>query len=113
MIQYNDAITLYDAVIAKDTITATSFIAKSDKRLKTNIKPFKTDKSILDVEVKEFDYINSNIHSLGMIAQDLQKVFPELVMENESGYLSIVESKLVYLLINEVKDLKSQVNSLK
>ena len=50
---------------------------------------------------------------VGCMAQDLQKICPELVDTDEKGYLSIKESKIVYLLLDEVKKLKAEVEELK
>ena len=96
-------------------ITASGFGTTSDIRLKQNIKPYKNKKSILDLDVKEFEYINDVEHKkyIGAIAQDVQEICPEIVYEDLDGYLSIDESKLVYLLLNEVKELKKEVKSLK
>lgn len=90
-------------------ITANTFYATSDRRLKENIVDYKPEKSILDIPVKEYNFIGDDKKHIGFIAQDLQKVFPELVTERTDGYLSIEESKLIYLLIDEVKKLKEKV----
>jgi len=97
------------------SIIATSFGTSSDIRLKQNIKSYKNDKSILDLDVKEFEYINDNTHKkhIGAIAQEVKEICPELVYEDANGYLSIEENKLVYLLLNEVKELKKEIKSLK
>lgn len=97
------------------SIVAQSYGTSSDIRLKQNIKSYKNKKSILDLDVKEFEYINDVEHKkyIGAIAQDVQEICPEIVYEDLDGYLSIDESKLVYLLLNEVKELKKEVKSLK
>lgn len=84
-------------------INATTFNARSDARLKKNIKEYKNDNSILNLPIYEFDYINGNQHTIGCLAQDLQKICPELVHEDENGILSISEIKLLYLIILEMK----------
>lgn len=94
-------------------ITAQSFNALSDARLKTNIKPLTYHNSILDIPVREYDWKKTGEHAIGFVAQELQEVYPELVDENEDGVLSIKETKLVYLLIEEVKKLKKEVEDLK
>ena len=94
-------------------ITATSFYASSDLRLKENIKDYTPDKSILDLPIVEFDFKESKSHQIGCIAQDLQNLFPELVNTNENGYLTIAENKLVYLCILEIKKLKAELEALK
>lgn len=95
------------------TMTATTFNALSDARLKKNIVDYVPTNSILDLPIKEFDYIDSNIHTIGCLAQDLQKICPEIVTEGPDGYLSIAENKLVYLLLAEVKKLKEEISELR
>jgi hypothetical protein len=97
---------------SKGQITAPSFNATSDERLKENITPYKYHNSITDLEVKEFDLKNGNGHHIGCIAQDLQALYPELVHEDDKGYLSIEENKLAYLLLEEIKMLKKRVDEL-
>lgn len=98
---------------ASGQIQAASFNAQSDARLKTNIKPFDYHNSILDVPVREYDWKESGEHAIGFVAQELQEVYPELVGEGEDGMLYIKETKLVYLLMEEVKKLKEEVEELK
>lgn len=93
--------------------TAQTFNAVSDRRLKENIKDYKCKKSILDLPIKEFDYKKTGTHAIGCIAQDLQEICPEIVNIDKDGYLSIQESKLVYLLLQEVKQLKAEIDKLK
>lgn len=88
------------------SISASSFYATSDVRLKTNIKPYTPKTSILDLPIYEFDYKSSGQHTIGCLAQDLQKICPEIVSEDEDGFLHIEESKLIYLLLEEVRRLK-------
>lgn len=96
-------------------IVACGFGTSSDFRLKQNIKSYKAEKSILDLDVKEFEYINDATHKkhIGAIAQDVQEICPEIVYEDTNGYLNIEENKLVYLLLNEVKELKKEIKRLK
>lgn len=96
-----------------NTVKANTFLGISDVRLKENIQDYKCAKSILDLPIKKFDYINGPKNMIGCIAQDLMEICPELVTEDKDGYLSINESKLIYLLIQEVKALKDIVNKLK
>ena len=94
------------------TVTAQGFTATSDKRLKENIESYSCDRSILDLDVKKFDFIKGAKNQIGCLAQDLQEICPEIVSEDKEGYLSIQESKIVYLLLEEVKKLKAEVKSL-
>ena len=49
----------------------------------------------------------------GVIAQEIEKVLPELVKENEWGYKAVKYDKLVSLLIEGIKELSTEVNKLK
>lgn len=117
VIPYNDNWSIGDSSHKWNTLYvnnayATAFYASSDKRLKENIKEFEPKNSILNLPVVEFDFKDSNIHQIGCIAQDLQKICPELVTTNADGYLSISENKLSYLLLLELKKLNNRVTEL-
>lgn len=96
-------------------IQAKTFDAISDVRKKTAIQDYICKKSILDLPIKEFEFIDDETHTknIGCIAQDLQEICPEIVHEDADGYLSIEETKLVYLLLQEVKELKKEIKTLK
>ena len=49
----------------------------------------------------------------GVIAQDVQKVLPQLVRENHGGYLGVKHDRLVGLLIESIKEQQEQINELK
>ena len=94
-------------------INASQFNATSDARLKENFKEYIPEKSILDLPVYKFDFIEGAKDQIGCKAQDLQEICPELVAKGSDGYLSIQESKIVYLLLTEIKKLREEVNQLK
>lgn len=105
--------TLNDISLHSSTFEGNQFIATSDARLKENFEEYHSSKSILDLPVYKFDFINGPKNQLGCKAQDLQEICPEIVHENDNGYLAIQESKLVYLLLQELTELKSEVMHLK
>jgi len=109
------ALQVYGTITASDTIQGKSFDATSDARLKQNIVDYHCEKSILDLPIKEFEFIDDEKHikHIGCLAQDLQQICPEIVHENVDGYLHIEETKLVYLLLQEVKALKEEIKALK
>lgn len=112
MARLNDT-TINGNLSVSGKVTATSFNATSDRRLKTNIRPYLPDKSVVDLNIYEYDFIESDEHSIGCIAQELEEICPEIVNKNQDGYLSIQESKLVYLLLHEVKKLREELNEMK
>ena len=46
---------------------------------------------------------------MGMIAQEVKPVIPEIVYEDEDGYMFLAYDRLVALLIESVKELEQRV----
>ena len=101
------------SITVAETITANSFNAKSDEKIKKNLVPYTPKKSILDLPIYKYNFIGKNETHIGCLAQDLEKICPELVSKDNDGYLSIKETKLVYLLLEEVKKLKAELEEIK
>lgn len=64
---------------------------------------------------KEQHSLDSDTYSpeIGVIAQEVQPEFPELVVERANGYLAVDYSRLIAVLIEAVKELAEEVDSLK
>tara|TARA_R110001632_G_scaffold99067_1_gene205750 strand:- start:385 stop:1398 length:1014 start_codon:yes stop_codon:yes gene_type:complete len=86
-------------------------IAYSDKKLKTNIKTLDGSK-VYKMRGVSFDRIDTGKHSSGVIAQEIQKIAPELVKDN-SGTLAVAYGNLTGYLIEAVKELKKEIDTLK
>jgi hypothetical protein len=93
----------------------------SDIRLKTNIQriPNSMDK-ILKISGNTFQWLSGfdEIHShsgndVGVIAQEIESVLPEIVVTRDNGYKGVHYEKLVALLIEGMKELQSQIDELK
>jgi hypothetical protein len=50
---------------------------------------------------------------LGVIAQELQQVLPECVKTESTGVMSVDSDNLTWYMINAIKELKAEVDSLK
>jgi hypothetical protein len=93
--------------------------APSDKRYKENIKPIESalDKAVklqgVTFDWKESDSILDIKEDIGFIAQDVQKVVPELVRENEDGKLSLRYQGVTPILLEAIKELKAEIDLLK
>ena len=96
----------------------------SDKRLKENIKPLDNalDK-VLQINGIEFDSkqltkkekktIHGNEgHDVGVIAQEIEEVLPEVVTTRDTGYKAVKYEKIVPLLIEAIKEQQQQINKL-
>lgn len=96
------------------TIAAWAFIYNSDKRLKTNIKDLNDSNDILKISAKRFDWKdekNKQVpkNDIWVIAQDVEKYFPEFVETNENWIKAVNYPKLVVPLIWVVKDQQTQI----
>ena len=96
-----------------------AFGTPSDKRLKENIKPIESAlEKAMKLQGVTFDWKKSNSElnikeDIGFIAQDIQKVVPELVRENENGMLSMRHQGIAPILLEAIKELKAEIEELK
>ena len=99
--------------------------ASSDKRLKENIRPipWALDK-VKQINGVYFDWIpltdeeRYNIHpheghDIGVIAQEIEEILPELVTTRDNGYKAVKYEKIVALLIEAIKEQQSEIDQLK
>lgn len=100
-------LTVQGSIYAADNVTA-----YSDIRLKKNIKPIGNalDK-VLSLTGYTFDM--NGKRNTGVIAQELRKVLPEAVVEDDKGYLSVAYGNIVGLLINAIKEQQRQIDELR
>ena len=88
----------------------------SDARLKANITSLgNTLPKLLLLDGKKYTLKNNEtIEKIGLLAQDVQKLFPQLVKESEnSQILSLFYQGLVPILINAIKDQQKQLEELR
>ena len=95
--------------------TATGNItAYSDERVKANIQ--KIDNALDKVnQLNGYTFDRTDVdmpRQTGVIAQEIQKVLPEAVVESEDGQLSVAYGNLVGLLIEAVNELTNKVKAL-
>ena len=89
----------------------------SDERLKDNIElipqPIEKIKQIKGVSFDWNERSSFTGHDIGVVAQDIEAILPELVRTNGAGFKAVRYEKLVALLIEGIKDLQEQVDELK
>jgi hypothetical protein len=94
------------------TVTATDFNSTSDIALKENVQVVQNPIDIVSqLRGVTFDWKNNSKSSIGVIAQELQKVLPQLV--NEGEVKSVNYNGLIGVLIEAVKELSAEVEQLK
>ena len=106
------SVTSNGAINAAGDITA--FYNSSDERLKENITIIDNalDK-VSTLKGVNFNYIASGIQSTGLIAQDVERVLPEAVFEDDDGHKGIRYQITVGLLVEAIKELKAEIEELK
>ena len=91
--------------------------AYSDARLKDNIKPISNALTKLD-KISGNTYTRNDLEDTdkkyaGVIAQEVEAVLPEAVVEADDGTKAVDYNATIALLIEAVKELKAEVNKLK
>ena len=99
---------------ATGTLSSTILTASSDARLKENVQPILNalDK-VLALEGVLFNRIGSTVVEIGVIAQQVETVVPELVFTDDNGFKSVAYGNTVALLIEAIKEQQIQINELK
>jgi hypothetical protein len=92
----------------------------SDERLKTNIEPITGSLNMLKqingyyFDWKEMPGIHENEgRDIGVIAQEIESILPEIVTTRNNGYKAVKYEKLVALLIQAINEQQEQINELK
>ena len=97
------------------TIIATKFLYGSDSRLKRDIQPLEQalDKALKLQGVSYYwkDSAKGESQQIGLIAQQVEKVYPQLVSTGSGGYKSVHYGNVVAILIEAIKQQQQQIKS--
>lgn len=94
---------------ASGTVTA-----NSDERLKENVETIEDAlEKVKQLRGVEYDHKKTGDHCLGVIAQEVEKIVPDVVYEDALGVKSVAYMNMVALLIEAVKDQQKQIDELK
>ena len=117
---FTGSVFMTGSLIVTGSITATGDItafASSDERLKDNITPIEGAlEKINQIGGYGFDWNDNSEHSghdVGVIAQEIEKVLPEVVVDRDNGYKAVRYDKIVALLINAIKEQQLQIDELR
>ncbi|MEM9300396.1 MAG: tail fiber domain-containing protein, partial [Bacteroidota bacterium] len=95
------------------SVLANAYLLTSDNRFKKNVKSIENNQSKLydlrgvsyEMDRESFkNYDFDDKKHFGLIAQEVREVFPEIVHENQSGYLSVDYMSLIPILIEALKN---------
>jgi len=96
------------------TLTSTIVTASSDARLKENVKPITGALALVQqLEGVLFNRIGQTREEIGVIAQQVEAVVPQLVFTDEAGMKSVAYANTVALLIEAIKEQQVQIEELK
>jgi hypothetical protein len=94
------------------SITATQYTSTSDISLKENVITIENAlKKVLSLRGVEYDRIESGEHQIGVIAQEVEKIIPEVVYGDEIK--SVAYANIVALLIEAIKEQQKEIEELK
>ena len=101
-------------VTVTGTVTAASFVATSDYRVKDNVKEMDENYSIDNLRPVHYDNQLTRKHDIGFIAHEVQEIFPFLVNGLKDGpqNQSLNYIGLIGLLVKEIQELKDTVTKL-
>jgi len=106
------------ASISIETNGDITAFAASDKRLKNNIKPIQNPlEKLKKINGYTFDWIEKkDIHSnkgndIGVIAQEIEEVLPEITTTRDNGYKAVRYEKLTPFLISCIKEQQKQIEN--
>lgn len=105
--------TVSGSLTVNNALKAASITATSDIRLKNIINRYSTQSALYNLSAVDFSFKGSDdsVHT-GLIAQEVQKLYPALVKEDERGYLSIDYCGVTALLVNDMKHLLNKISRL-
>jgi hypothetical protein len=96
---------------ANGNITISGTVSQgSDARLKTDVETIDGSKVF---DMRGVSFTKAGKKGAGVIAQELQEIAPELVHEDQDGVLSVAYGDIVGYLIEAIKTLKQEIESIK
>ena len=111
-------ITPYDqtktVMIPKDLLVIHSIINPSDVNLKDNIEKIDvTDFEKLNPVSFTFKDDDQNKKHFGLIAQELETIYPELVVNSEIGFKAVNYTELIPIMLAQMKNMQTEIDKLK
>ena len=101
-----------DTTVSNDLTVSGDVVISSDARLKSNIVSLgSTLPKLLQIDGKSYEMKGKQ--KIGVLAQEIKEVFPELVTKDDNEMLAVNYQGLVPVLINALKEQQSEIDRLK
>ena len=102
-----------DTTVSNNLTVSGDIVVSSDARLKANIVSLgSTLAKLLLIDGKRYKMKKNGKQKIGVLAQDIQKVFPELVTTDDKEMLAVNYQGLVPVLINALKEQDDKISRL-
>lgn len=99
-----------NSLIVDQNITASNLNQLSDIKLKSNIKPLTNSLDKVE-QLRGVSYLFNNQQNIGLIAQEVEKIIPEVVNEH-NDCKTIAYGNLIALLVEAIKELNQKITKL-
>ena len=97
-----------------NVITAINFNTTSDARFKSDIVTIEDAIGLVEqLRGVSFNWVDTGAPTIGLIAQEVEQVLPELVSTDDEGYKSVAYSNMVGVLIEAIKEQQAQIDELR
>jgi len=112
--QFNKNLDVQGSIAATGNITSPFFYSESDIVLKEEVSPIQDAlKKITKLIGVDFIWKNTKQKSIGVIAQNVEQVIPEIVGKSNSGLKTVQYNSIIPLLIEAIKDQQKQIDELR
>jgi len=102
------------SVDTSGTVSASNFNTTSDATLKTNVETLTGSlDAVKSLRGVSFDWLENGNSEVGVIAQEVEDVLPDVVSTNDQGIKSVKYGNMVALLIEAIKEQQAQIDELK
>ena len=102
-----------DTTVSNDLTVGGDIVVSSDARLKANIVSLgSTLAKLLLIDGKSYTMKKNGKQKIGVLAQEIQTVFPELVTTDDKDMLAVNYQGLVPVLINAIKEQDNKISRL-
>lgn len=111
--QFNKNANVQGNLAATGTITSPFFYSESDIALKENVQPINNALGkVLNMFGVSFNWKSNKTKSIGVIAQDIERVVPEIVSIT-NGHKTVSYDSIIPILIEAIKEQQKQIDELK
>lgn len=98
-----------------NVISAVDFNTTSDQRAKTNVielNELAVHEIVESLKPVSFDWKLSGVTAFGFIAQDVETILPEIIVERDDGFKGVSYSQIIPFLVKEIQTLNKRIQIL-